>query len=166
MQISDLYPYWERERDMLFDGLNKIVEELRQKKTREDVENVFKWIPGGGKRSISDTLRHVAYVEYYIIEKLILDGAPKDILPGSLFPIQDYPSYDDVIKLMHNVHDGTIVAYEKLTPEDLEREIPAFRKMLSIERLLWSIVQEEAHHRGQVYMLLRMQGIPPPQRKD
>jgi len=27
-------------------------------------------------------------------------------------------------------------------------------------------VQEEAHHRGQVYILLRMQGIPPPQRTD
>jgi uncharacterized damage-inducible protein DinB len=38
--------------------------------------------------------------------------------------------------------------------------------MLTIERLLWSIVQEEAHHRGQVYLLLRMQGIPPPQRSD
>ncbi|MFT5133422.1 MAG: putative damage-inducible protein DinB [Gammaproteobacteria bacterium] len=166
MQISDLYPYWKRERDMLFDGLTIIVDELRQRLTPEEVEHVFNWIPGGGGRSISDTLRHVAYVEYYIIEKLILDGEPKDILAGSLFPKKDFPHYDDVIKLMHEVHDGTIAAYAKLTKEDLKKEIPAFRKMLTIERLLWSIVQEEAHHRGQVYMLLRMQGIPPPQRKD
>jgi uncharacterized damage-inducible protein DinB len=48
----------------------------------------------------------------------------------------------------------------------LRKEIPAFRRTLPIERLLWSIVQEEAHHRGQIYMLLRMQGIAPPERKD
>lgn len=166
MKISDLYPYWQRERDMLFDGLTKIVEELRKTRSPEQVEQVFKWIPGGGVRSIGTTFRHIAYVEYYIIEKLILDGTPKDILPGSVFAEQDYPNYDDFIKLMHDVHDGTIAAYEKLTPEDLKKEIPAFRKVLGIERLLWSIVQEEAHHRGQIYMMLRMQGIAPPERKD
>ena len=166
MQIEDLFPYWERERDMLFDGLDKIVRKLREKQKAEEVEYVFKWVPGGGVRNISDTLRHIAYVEHYIIEKLILDESPKDILPGSLFPIEDYPSYDAVIGLMHKVHDKTIEAYAQLTPADLKTEIPAFRNMLTIERLLWSIVQEEAHHRGQIYMMLRMQGIPPPQRKD
>lgn len=166
MNINDLYPYWERERDMLFDGLDKIVKKLREKRTAEDVENVFKWIPGGGKRSISDTLRHVAYVEHYIIEKVILDESPKTYLPGSLFPSEDYPTYDAVMELMHKVHEKTISTYEKLTPADLKKEIPAFRRMLTIERLLWSIVQEEAHHRGQIYMMLRMQDIPPPQRKD
>lgn len=166
MKISDLYPYWERERRMLFEGLDEIVGTLRRKKSPEDVEAVFHWIPGGGRRSISDTLRHMAYVEHYIIDKLVLDREPKTILPGSLFPREDYPTYGDVIRLMHEVHDTTIMAYDGLTREDLAREIPAFRRVLPIERLLWSIVQEEAHHRGQVYLLLRMQDIPPPQRKD
>jgi hypothetical protein len=66
MKISDLYPYWKREREMLYDGLTKIVDALREKRTPEQVEGVFKWIPGGGVRSISGTLRHMAYVEYYI----------------------------------------------------------------------------------------------------
>jgi uncharacterized damage-inducible protein DinB len=70
------------------------------------------------------------------------------------------------MRLMHEVHETTVMAYDGLTSEDLTREIPAFRKVLPIERLLWSIVQEEAHHRGQVYLLLRMQDIPPPQRRD
>ncbi|HKU17094.1 MAG TPA: DinB family protein [Steroidobacteraceae bacterium] len=166
MQIADLYPYWERERDQLFDGLGQIVQTLRQVKSAAEVEQVFDWIPPGGRRSISDTLRHVAYVEYYIIEKLILDRQPKTILQGSLFPKEDYPTHDAVIKLLHDVHATTIEAYAGLTPADLRKEIPAFRRMLTIERLLWSIVQEEAHHRGQVYLLLRMQGIPPPQRTD
>ena len=166
MKIDDLYPYWERERRMLFDGLDEVVQKLRVKRSQEDIEAVFHWIPGGGQRSISDTLRHMAYVEHYIIDKLILDNEPKKILPGSLFPREDYPTFADVIRLMHEVHETTIAAYDRLTPEDLTREIPAFRRVLPIERLLWSIVQEEAHHRGQVYILLRMQGIPPPQRKD
>ena len=166
MQINDLYPYWERERDQLFDGLNKIVGELRETRKAEDVENVFKWIPGGARRSISDTLRHIAYVEHFIIEKLILDESPKTVLPGALFPIEDYPTYDSIIGLMHKVHETTIAAYEKLTPDDLKTEILSFGNMLTTERLLFSIVQEEAHHRGQIYMMLRMQGIAPPERKD
>jgi uncharacterized damage-inducible protein DinB len=166
MNISDLYPYWERERGMLFDGLDEVVQRLRKKMSPEGVEQVFDWVPGGGRRSIGDTLRHMAYVEHYIIDKLILDREPKKILPGSLFPKEEYPKYDDVIKLMHDVHETTITAYGGLTPADLKREIPAFRQVLPIERLLWSIVQEEAHHRGQIYILLRMQGIPPPERKD
>jgi uncharacterized damage-inducible protein DinB len=165
MQIADLYPYWERERGAMFVGLRKIADELKAK-SPEEVERVFNWIPEGAVRSINDTLRHIAYVEHYIIDKLILDHEPKDILAGSVFPASDYPTFEDCMKLMHDVHDVTITAYDKLTRSDLTKEIPAFRRELSIERLLWSIVQEEAHHRGQVYLLLRMQGIAPPERKD
>jgi uncharacterized damage-inducible protein DinB len=166
MQIADLYPYWERERDMLFEGLDEIVKGLRQTKSAAEVEQVFDWLPQGGRRSISDTMRHMAFVEHYISGNLVLDRNPKTMLPGALFPKSDYPTHDSVIKLMHEVHATTVLAYAGLSPADLKREIPAFRTMLTIERLLWSIVQEEAHHRGQVYILLRMQGIPPPQRRD
>ena len=166
MQIADLYPYWERERDQLFEGLDQVVQRLRQTMSQDQIEAVFDWVPPGGRRSISDTLRHMAYVEHYITDKLILDREPKTILPEALFPKNDYPTHDHVIKLMHSVHETTVVAYASLTPVDLKREVPAFRRVLPIERLLWSIVQEEAHHRGQVYILLRMQGIAPPQRRD
>jgi len=105
-------------------------------------------------------------VEYYIIDKLIMNREPKTILQGSVFPAADYPTFDDCMKLMDEVHEGTRTDYSGLKQEDLQKEIPAFRRTLPIERLLWSIVQEEAHHRGQIYMLLRMQGIAPPERKD
>lgn len=166
MKIADLYPYWERERTMLFEGLDKVVRELREKKTPEEVEAIFNWVPENGRRAINDTLRHIAYVEHYIIDKLILDREPKDILAGSVFPPEDYPTFDDCIRLLHDVHETTKEAYARLTPADMEKEIPAFRRVLPIERLLWSIVQEEAHHRGQIYLLLRIQGIHPPERKD
>jgi hypothetical protein len=91
-------------------------------------------VPPGGRRSISDTLRHMAYVEHYIAEKLVLDREPKTIVPGALFAREEYPTFDDVIRLMHEVHATTILAYEQLTPADLKREIPAFRRMLTIER--------------------------------
>ena len=59
MQIADLYPYWERERDQLFDGLGQIVKTLRTVRPAEEVEQIFHWVPPGGRRSISDTLRHM-----------------------------------------------------------------------------------------------------------
>jgi len=166
MEIADLYPYWARERDALMSGVRQIGDKLNTQRTPEDVQKVFDWIPPGGRRSINDLLRHIAYVEYYIIDKLIMNREPKTILQGSVFPAADYPTFDDCMKLMDEVHEGTRTAYSGLKREDLQKEIPAFRRTLPIERLLWSIVQEEAHHRGQIYMLLRMQGIAPPERKD
>ena len=146
--------------------MREIAEKQRATKTPEDFTRIWDWIPSDARRSINDTLRHIAYVESYIIDKLIMDREPKTILPGSVFPREEYPAFDDCLRLLHDVHDGTKIAFRHLTPADLKREIPAFRRTLPIERLLWSIVQEEAHHRGQVYLLLRMQGIAPPERKD
>ena len=166
MEIADLYPYWTRERDAMFAGLGAIADRLRAQRTPEEFARVYDWIPEGGKRSINDLLRHIAYVEDYIIDKVIMDREPKTILKGSVFAAADYPTYDDCIRLLHDVHARTKICYEQLTADRLTQEIPAFRRTIAIERLLWSIIQEEAHHRGQVYMMLRMQGIPPPERKD
>ena len=77
-------------------------------------------------RSINDLLRHTAYVEHYIIEKLIMDQEPKTILPGSLLPAEDYPTFEDCIKLMHDVHDTTMIAFAGLTRDDLSKSILAF----------------------------------------
>jgi uncharacterized damage-inducible protein DinB len=166
MEIGDLYPYWARERDAMFEGLDAIVERLRAERTPAETARVFDWIPGGGRRSINDLLRHIAYVEDYIIDKVIMNREPKTILQGSVFPADDYPTFDECIRLLHDVHERTKIRYRQLTADRLKQEIPAFRRLISIERLLWSIVQEEAHHRGQIYMMLRMQGIAPPERKD
>ena len=45
MQIADLYPYWERERDQLFDGLGQIVKTLRTVRPADEVEQIFHWVP-------------------------------------------------------------------------------------------------------------------------
>lgn len=166
MKVADLYPFWEREREALFSGLGSVVDQLREQRGHEATEAVFNHMPEGGVRSINDLLRHIAYVEHYIIDKLIVGHEPKDILEGNAFPASEYPTFDDCIRLMHEVHESTRNAYGDLFPADLEKEIPAFSRELSIEQLLWNIVQEEAHHRGQIYMLLRNQGITPPERKD
>jgi len=166
MEIGDLYPYWAREWDAFVTGLREIADRQREAKPPEEFDRIWDWVPPGGRRSINDTLRHIAYVEHYIIDKLVMDREPKTILAGSVFPRDDYPTFDACLRLLHDVHDATKIAYRHLKPSDLKKEIPAFRRTLPIDRLLWSIVQEEAHHRGQVYLLLRMQGIAPPERKD
>ncbi len=166
MEIGDLYPYWTRERDAMITGLREIAQTLRAERSPEDAAQVFDWVPSGARRSINDLFRHIAYVEHYIIDKLVMDREPKTILPGSVFPAADYPTFDACIKLMHDVHDDTKIALRRLKATDLKKEIPAFRRTLPIDRLIWSIPQEEAHHRGQIYMILRMQGIAPPERKD
>ena len=111
MEIADLYPYWARERDTMFAGLGAIADRLRAQRTPEEFARVYDWIPEGGKRSINDLLRHIAYVEDYIIDKVIMDREPKTILKGSVFAAADYPTYDDCIRLLHDVHARTKICY-------------------------------------------------------
>jgi uncharacterized damage-inducible protein DinB len=166
VEIADLYPYWARERDALTAGLRQVADRVTSERSPEDAARIFDWTPPGGNRSINDLLRHIAYVEDYIIDKLVMDHEPKTILKGSVFPADEFPTFDACMHLLHDVHDRTKIAFQQLTRERLRCEIPAFRRTLPVDRLLWSIVQEEAHHRGQIYLLLRMQDIAPPERKD
>ena len=91
MEIADLYPYWAREWDAFVTGLREIAEKQRATKAPEDFARIWDWMPAGAKRSINDTLRHIAYVESYIIDKLIMDREPKTILSGSVFAREEYP---------------------------------------------------------------------------
>lgn len=166
MEIDDLYPHWERERDAMLNGLHRVAMNLKEKWSPERMEEIFTWSPEGWSRSINDLLRHMAYVEHYVMEKLILDKEPKDVLEGSAFPAEDYSTFSDCLQLMRDVHETTQSVYRRLSASDLTKEISAFGLMIPMDRLLWSIVQEEAHHRGQIYLLLRIQGVAPPARTD
>lgn len=50
-----------------------------------------------------------------------------------------------------------------LTPEDLARRIPAFGgQEMPVTALLDALINHEAHHKGQVWMMARMVGVQPP----
>ena len=114
-----------REWDAFITGLLEIAEKQREGKSPEEFERIWDWIPAGARRSINDTLRHIAYVEYYIIDRVIMDREPKTILPGSMFPRDEYPTFSACMRLLHDVHDGTKIAYRHIKPADLKKEIPA-----------------------------------------
>lgn len=58
--------------------------------------------------------------------------------------------------------DATMQALRGLSDEDLRREVPAFGgRPMPVRALVDFIIQHEAHHKGQVWMMARMIGITP-----
>ncbi|ADV68626.1 DinB family protein [Deinococcus maricopensis] len=58
--------------------------------------------------------------------------------------------------------DATVQALRGMTDEDLRRVIPAFGgREMPVRALVDFIIQHEAHHKGQVWMMARMIGLKP-----
>src|SRR5258708_12646576 len=107
MEIGDLYPYWAREWDAFVTGLREIADKEREARPPEEFERIWDWMPPGGRRSINDTLRHIAYAVHSIIDKLILDRAPKATLPATLFPPAQYPTFSPYPPRLPDIHAPT-----------------------------------------------------------
>jgi uncharacterized damage-inducible protein DinB len=63
---------------------------------------------------------------------------------------------------LQDTQDRFVAAASALSDDDLQRRIPAFGRELPVWMLLDFMVQHEAHHKGQVWMMARMVGVTPP----
>jgi uncharacterized damage-inducible protein DinB len=59
-------------------------------------------------------------------------------------------------------HSLAELATAKLKDEQLPVEIPFFGRSMPMERILHSLVLHQAHHRGQMTVLMRQAGLVPP----
>ena len=52
-----------------------------------------------------------------------------------------------------------VARIQKLTPEDLERELPFFGTTVPIRAILWDYtISHNVHHRGQLSLMCRLAG--------
>ena len=82
-----------------------------------------------------------------------------------------YPGYDkslqheneSPVQFMDRLDEESIAIFSRLTDEDLAKKCmtPAGTS-ITVWKWLRAMVEHEAHHRGQIYMMLSMLGIPSP----
>jgi uncharacterized damage-inducible protein DinB len=71
--------------------------------------------------------------------------------------------YDAVLAYYHKAHAETVEVLESLTTADLEkRTVTPGGAPIPVWKWLRSMIEHEVHHRGQIYLMLRLLGVPTP----
>jgi uncharacterized damage-inducible protein DinB len=119
----------------------------------------FDWAPVAGKFSFADILRHLASIERYMYAENIQLRPSR--YPGHGRELADGP--DAVLDFVSRLHAESVEIFRSLNDEDLASlcETPGGAK-LSVSKWLRAMVEHEVHHRGQIYLMLGILGVPSP----
>ncbi len=146
-KLSDFFSHWDVIRTELIEGVNPL--------TQEQLD----WIPPGGLSSIGDLLRHISEVELWWIGNVVMKNFNYRDLTASLAP-----NLDTIIKELKISHEYTANLLNSKTIDCLNEiyRIPERNKSYSLGWILWHTIEHEMRHRGQIFLLMRLQGITPP----
>lgn len=122
-------------------------------------ESALDWAPAPGAYTCADIVRHLAAAGRFLFAEIALGGRSR------------YPGHgkslaygrEGILAYLDAMHEQTMAMLQTLDEAAIERrvttpagaEIPAWR-------WLQLMVEHEAHHRGQLYLMLRMLGVETP----
>jgi uncharacterized damage-inducible protein DinB len=132
-------------------------------RTRRVVEAIprsqMRWTYMPGRFSLGDIVRHLATIERYMYAETV-QGKPSSY-PGYSMGLQK--EGESPLEFMDRLHSESVEIFRKLTDEDLTRKcVTPAGTSITIWKWLRAMVEHEAHHRGQLYMMLSMLGVATP----
>jgi len=117
------------------------------------------WSPGADVMTFADLIRHLAVTERWMFVENAM-GRP------SLYASHGPKLADGktaVLKLARDLHHESMAALRTLSDADLDRAITTpGGATLAAWKWLRSMAEHEAHHRGQIYVMLRLCGVETP----
>lgn len=117
------------------------------------------WSYREGKFSFGDLLRHLGAIERYTLAENAALRPSR--YPGHGLELAD--GYDEVIAFLARMHEESVEIPARLSPADLQRRcVTPGAASLPVWKWLRSMVEHEAHHRGQIYTYLSMIGVGSP----
>ena len=119
----------------------------------------LEWSPRAGAWSFGDVLRHLGAIERHMFAENARLAPSR--YPGCGRELAD--GYDEVFVYLDRMHSEAMEIFARLSPEDLERrcETPA-GVSIPVWKWLRAMVEHEVHHRGQLYAILGLLGVPAP----
>ena len=119
----------------------------------------FEWRPREGVFSFADIVRHLAAIERWMFAENARCMPSR--YPGHGPELAD--GYDAVMAYYHNAHAEAVEILKTLTSADLEkRTVTPGGSAIAVWKWLRSMIEHEVHHRGQIYLMLRMLDVPTP----
>jgi uncharacterized damage-inducible protein DinB len=146
-KTSDLIAYWDRVRARTM----RVVACVPPDK--------IDWTYRPGKFTLGDLMRHLAAIERWMFAENVA-GRPS-VYPGHGSELAD--GYDAIVDYMRRMHAEAMEIFGALTDADLDRKCttPGGAE-LPVHKWIRSMIEHEAHHRGQIYLYLGMLDIPTP----
>jgi len=132
-------------------------------RTRRVVECIpadrLEWSYKPGRFTLGDLARHLPAVERYMYAETVngrpsaYHGCGPELASGK----------DAVLEYMDRLHAESVALFGQLSDEDLQRkcQTPAGTP-ITTWKWLRAMVEHEAHHRGQIYLMLGMLDVPTP----
>jgi uncharacterized damage-inducible protein DinB len=119
----------------------------------------LEWSPVAGKFSFGDVVRHLAGIERFMYAETVL-GRP------SAYPGHDRALADGLqatLAYYDRLHAESRALFTELTDARLtERCQTPAGTPITVGKWLRAMIEHEAHHRGQLYLMLGMRSIPTP----
>ncbi|HEU0014309.1 MAG TPA: DinB family protein [Longimicrobium sp.] len=119
----------------------------------------IEWTHREGAFTLGDTVRHLGAIERWMFAENVAGRASR--YPGHGRELAE--GFDGVIAYLDRMHEESLAIFRALTPDDLRRRVTTpGGAALPAWKWLRSMIEHEAHHRGQLYLMLGMLGVPTP----
>jgi uncharacterized damage-inducible protein DinB len=119
----------------------------------------MEWRPAEGAFSFGDLARHLGAVERWMFAENALRRPSR--YPGHAPELS--AAYDDDLAYLDAMHAEAMAIFGSLSAGDVQaRCVTPGGAEIPVWKWLRSMVEHEVHHRGQIYLMLRMLGIETP----
>ena len=119
----------------------------------------LEWTHKAGAFTFGDLIRHLGAIERHMFAENAQCRPSR--YPGHGRELAD--GWDAVLAYLDRQHRESVEIFGRLGPEDLARrcETPGGAK-IPVWKWLRAMIEHEIHHRGQIYLMLGILGVPTP----
>jgi uncharacterized damage-inducible protein DinB len=119
----------------------------------------LEWTHRAGAFTLGDLVRHLAAIERYMYAETVAGHASR--YPGCGRELAD--GYEAVLAYHDRLHEETKGIIGHLSDPDLQRKCQTPAGVpITTWKWLRAMCEHEAHHRGQIYLMLGMLGVATP----
>jgi uncharacterized damage-inducible protein DinB len=119
----------------------------------------LEWAPAPGRFTFGDVVRHLATIERWMYAETV-HGRPSRY-PGHGRELAD--GYEATLAYCDRLHAESLELFNALTDARLDEKcLTPAGTPITVWKWLRAMVEHEAHHRGQLYLMLGMRGVPTP----
>lgn len=149
MNSITLFKRWNGIRSGLLEGLDLLSDQQLDFRPRE------------GLWSLRETAIHVASAEegwfHYEVTRELPGWEAADFQAG------DYPTREQIKQLLVEVHARVVARFAECSDEELSQPLQlSWGGSMTLEDVIWHVIEHEIHHRGEIYLMLGLLGMEAP----